>query len=189
MKKMFLIAASLAAMLTGCPYLVETSRGPIDNAPWNDPYRDRSGGSSSNTGMVLGNGPCCSGGYSLEYHYVWIEGPALRIKFRGPTFQTKRVLEHGGGYDEADLGTWGKVLTTDSSGYGLGRGSYLMEDRGHALEYFVLDSAGWRNGEKFRITLSRPGVLTYIDTVDVIAGPGVRAYDREKLIVDKTKFY
>lgn len=180
-----LVAALLATLLAGCPYLVETSRGPIDNAPWNDPYRDRSG-SSSDSGMVLGSPSSYTG---PQYHYCWVEGNALRVKFRGPTFQTRRVLEHGGGWDEADLGTWNKVLTTDSSGYGLGRGSYLMEDRGHALEYFVLDSAGWRNGEKFRITLSRPGVLTYIDTVDVIAGPGVRAYDREKFVVDKTKTY
>ena len=181
--------ALLATLLAGCPIITVSGRGPNDAAPWNDPCRTQNGprndGSKDygcwGTNTAPYNGP--------EYHYAWVEGTALRIKFRAPTFQTRRVLEDGGGWDTVDITTWNKTIKSDPTGYGSGQGSYLQEDRGHVLEYFLVTQSGWRNGEKFRISLSQSSVHGYIDTSDVIAGPGVRQYDSERFVIDSTKTY
>lgn len=182
MQVLVVLVALLAVMLTGCPSLSMTSRNPNDRAPWNDPSWD------PDAGMVLGN-TGTTPYYGPEYHYAWIKNSTLWVRFKGSSFQTRRKQEYGGGYDTVELGSWNKVVNTDSSGYGLGNGSYLQEDRGHSLAYFLISSSGWRNGEKFRLTLSQPGVISYVDTNDIIDGPGVRKYSRELLIVDSSKTY
>lgn len=180
------LAALLASVLAGCPVLSMTPG--TGNAPWNDPCRTQNGPRNSEPDYgCWGSNTATTGG--PEYHYVWLEGTALRIKFRSTPFQVRRKLENGGGWDTVDNVNWNKSVSTDSSGYGLGQAAPLQEDRGHVLEYFLISQSGWRNGEKFRITLSESGIPRYIDTVDVITGPGVRAYDREKFVIDSSKTY
>lgn len=184
MQIMIILAALLASLLAGCPVLSMTSRDPIDRAPWNDPNWN-----ADNDSVVLSN-PSATPYSGPEYHYVWIKGSTLWVRFAGAAFKTRRPQEFGGGWDTAELSSWNKMIRSDSSGYGLGQGSYLQEDRGHSLAYFLEAPKGaWLNGEKFRISLSQPGVLSYVDTNDIIDGPGVRKYSRELLIVDSAKTY
>ena len=181
MQILILLAALLAATLAGCPSVAFT---PMGNAPWNDPCW-----SDNCEGAVLLSGSPTGGGYSgPEYHYVWVDGAYLYVQFQSAPFRGKRTQETGAGDDQIDTSS-NIGVQSDITGFGASQGWGLKEDRAHARTYFLKATTKWPNGEKFRLKYSWNGVLGYIPTMDAIAGPGVRAYDREKFVFDNTKTY